>query len=97
MMVRTKCSKCDSEDTHEEWLSSTVKLDETSKLIDENRNHYCKIERYITLCNICGQGCQIIDLDDLDRGKVNIYQLTKKSKTDKGKRKFIPNNVTIES
>lgn len=95
-MVHPKCSKCDSEDVHEEFLSSTIALDPTSELIDPNGDHYCKIERYITICNKCGQGCQIIDLDDLDRGKVNMYELTKRSIVDKGVRKFIPNILQVE-
>jgi len=90
-MVHSKCSKCDSEDVHEEFLSSHVEVDKTSEMIDSDEIHYKKIETYITICNVCGQGCQIIDLDDPDRGKVNMYELTKKSETDKGIRKFISN------
>lgn len=96
MMVHTKCSKCNTGDTHEEIIGSHMELDPRSDLIDEDGNHVKKIERFLTVCNNCGQGCQIIDLDDLDRGKVNLYELTKKSKTDEGIREFIPNTLEVD-
>ena len=86
-MVHTKCTQCNSTDTHEEKIASHMEIDKTSKIIDKDGFHVKKIERFITICNVCGQGCQIIDLDNPDRGKVNIYELTKKSENDSGTRK----------
>lgn len=68
-----------------------MEIDPTSKIVDEGGFHVKKIETYITICNVCGQGCQIVDLDNLDRGKVNLYELTKKSENDSGTRKNLPN------
>jgi len=95
-MVRTKCSKCNTEDIHEELIGWHMEIDPTSKILDADRNHVKKIERFLTVCNVCGQGCQIIDLDNLEHGKVNLYELTKKSKTDKGTREFIPNTLEVD-
>ena len=94
-MVHTKCSQCDTEKTHEEKIAWHYEPDSTSKIIDSDGIKVKSIERFLTVCDVCGQGCQIIDLDDLDRGKVNLYDLTKKSKIDKGVRKFIPNTLEI--
>lgn len=94
-MVETKCSKCDSKDDSPLLVGYHYESDKNSRIIDENKVKVKKIENYVTVCKNCGEVTTITQSDNPSEiGEVNVYELTKKSKTDTGVRKFIPNNLT---
>lgn len=97
-MVKTKCSKCNSENDYPSLVGYHYEPDETSSMIDKSKIKVTKIENYVTVCKDCGETTTITQSDDPSEiGYVNMYKLIKKSENDEGVRKFIPNDFSVES